>query len=279
MTDAHKGIAVNTWWQRAASVVVLVGWCAGSASGAGTAPAWQSVYTGNEATGPHVVALWQFDAGAGTADRSGRKHVVKLRGQSRFAATGRFGGCLECFAAPKDVPEGAATLRAWADLSPRGPFTVELWMRPKPAMADAKQAFLIDCKYFHYKKDLPQANAGYAFLLRRTGTRWRPVVVLGFGKETEIYTAKPVTLVAGRWHHVAFTYNGAGTVRVCLDGKDVGGGTFPGRGDVAPPQFALAIGARYGSTKEVGDSGAQYELNSIRDILAVVDLINQSACE
>jgi len=29
-------------------------------------------------------------------------------------------------------------------LSPRGAFTLELWLKPKPGMAEARQAFLLD---------------------------------------------------------------------------------------------------------------------------------------
>ncbi|MFW6163599.1 MAG: LamG domain-containing protein, partial [Planctomycetota bacterium] len=208
---------------------------------------WQERYQGEEATGERVLALWQFDEGAELRDASGKGHGLKLRGQSRIAEEGRFGQCLECFAAPEDKPEGAQVARRDAALSPKGAFTVELWLKPKPAMADERVAWLVDCKYYNYAKDLPRANTGYLFLLRRAGGRWRPTVMLGFGSDSESYQARPVELPAGAWHHLAFTYDGQGTVRILLDGKDIGGGTNAGRGDIQPTRYALTLGGRYGS--------------------------------
>ena len=69
---------------------------------------WQQPYTGSNATGEDVLALWHFDAGTGLEDASGNGHMLNLRGQSRITGDGRFGSCLECFAAVGDNPEGAA---------------------------------------------------------------------------------------------------------------------------------------------------------------------------
>ena len=208
---------------------------------------WQDRYSGEEATGKHVIALWHFDAGAPTQDSSGKGHDLKLRGKSRFAKDGRFGACLECFAAVVDKPEGAMTTRVAPDLTPEGPFTLELWFRPKPEMADQRAVYLLDCQYFR-RKGHPQADHGYMFMLQKSGDKWKPVAFLGFGEDSERYTGRPGALEPGTWYHMAFTYDGAGTGRVCLNGKDIGGATCEARGRVSPAQYALAIGARYGST-------------------------------
>ena len=245
-TDEHG-------WQRRSKIAsTLTAWAlccvVMAAAGEGRPKPWEQPYQGEEATGEQVLALWQFDAGAELKDASGKGHALKLRGQSRVVKDGRFGGALECFAAPEDKPEGAQAARPDAALSPKGAFTVELWLKPKPAMAEARVAWLVDCKYYNYAKDLPRANTGYVFLLQRSGSKWRPTVMLGFARDSESYQARPVALAAGAWHHLAFTYDGAGTCRIHLDGKDVGGGTNAGRGDVAPTGYALTLGGRYGST-------------------------------
>jgi len=97
---------------------------------------WRHEYSGTAATGPNVIALWQFDKGAETADQSGRGHALKLRGQARFVVAGKFGGALESFPADAahDHAQGAET-PSRPDLTPKGAFTIEMWLRPKPEMA------------------------------------------------------------------------------------------------------------------------------------------------
>ena len=228
-------------------IVVAAVLLAAAMGWAGSRP-WERPYGGEEATGPEVVALWQFEKRAETKDSSGKGHELKMRGRSRGVDGGRFGGGLECFAAPKDKPEGAQVAKLDPALSPKGAFTAELWMKPMPDMAKEGTAFLLDCKYYHYARDLPRANTGYVFLLQRTGTKWRPTAILGFGSASETYAAKPVELAAGTWYHLAFLYDGKGTGRILLDGKDMGGTTHGGRKDITPAMYPLTIGARYGSS-------------------------------
>ena len=52
---------------------------------------WEAEYAGQDATGAHVIALWQFSAGAETADSSGHGHGLTLHG-AKGVAEGRFGG-------------------------------------------------------------------------------------------------------------------------------------------------------------------------------------------
>ena len=121
---------------RIALVVVMLAW-GPAASGRGgeepEAPPWQQPYTGPEATGPNVIALWQFNGGAEAEDNSGQEHDLTLRGQSRFAGEGRFGVCLESFPADEknDKPQGALAKND-PRLTPPGAFTLELWFQPKP---------------------------------------------------------------------------------------------------------------------------------------------------
>jgi hypothetical protein len=65
----------------AATVVSLLLAAAALTWAADTAPQpWQQLYTGDEATGPNVIGLWQFLPGQETKDNSGRKHDLALQG-------------------------------------------------------------------------------------------------------------------------------------------------------------------------------------------------------
>ncbi|MFV2067252.1 MAG: hypothetical protein ACC645_09755, partial [Pirellulales bacterium] len=62
--------------------------------------------------------------------------------------------------------------------------------------------FLLDKKYYHYAKDLPQANCDYALYLRRTGEHQRQITAyLGFGDSSAAYTSQEVELEPQRWYH------------------------------------------------------------------------------
>lgn len=212
-------------------------------------PPWAQFYSGEEASGPDVIALWQFLPGQETSDNSGHGHNLRLRGQSRFVTGGRFGNCLECFPSTgsKDTPNGAV-VRNHPALSPSGPFTLELWIKPKPELAECDTAFLLDKKYLHYPRDVPTANRDYCLYLRRTGPgKFRLVAYLGFGNDSAEFTSHEITLEPDRWVHVAFSYDGAGTGRFFCNGEAVGRTFHPGRGPIVAGQYDLVIGDRYGS--------------------------------
>lgn len=210
---------------------------------------WERQYSGEEATGPNVIALWQFLPGQETVDNSTHGHDLRLRGQSRFAGDGVFGNCLECFASTgqRDAGNGAV-VRNHPSLSPTGAFTLELWIKPKPELAECDLAFLLDKKYLHYPRETPQANRDYCLYLRRTGPgKFRLVAYLGFGNDSAEFTSREVVLESGRWVHIAFSYDAAGVGRFFLNGEPVGRTVHPGRGAIVPGQYDLVIGDRYGS--------------------------------
>ncbi len=212
---------------------------------------WQSPYTGKDATGDSVIALWKFDqVSPKIKDDSGRGHTLTFRGRSRIVPGGKFGSCLECFPSGpgNDVKEGAATPYKPKGLSPAGAFTLEMWIKPKPEFAIQKTAFLIDKKYYHYAKDLPQANTEYCLYLRKAGkTEHKFVAFLGFGADSAQFQSKAVTLEPGKWRHIAFTYDGAGAGAFYLDGQPLGRSTHEGRGPVTPGGYPLVVGDRVGS--------------------------------
>lgn len=213
-------------------------------------PPWRQWYAGEEATGESVIALWQFRAGEEAADNSGNGHDLTLRGETRFVEGGMFESCLESFPAgsDNDTAQGAFA-RHHDDLNPPGAFTLEAWFKPKQEMDEHSVVFLIDKKYYHYARDLPQANQGYCLYLRRTGeNRRRMIAYLGFGEDSASFDSQEFPVEPDRWQHVAFTYDGAGVGRFFLNGVGVGRATHEGRGGVAPSRYHLTIGDRHGST-------------------------------
>jgi hypothetical protein len=204
---------------------------------------WQAPYADNHATGEHVIAFWNFEAeGHTVADASGRGHDGVLSGAVRNTE-GRFGAGLET-AAGWPVEDVLHALRVPDSdaLSPRGAFTAELWIRPSAAFVGYPEAFLLDKKYvahddFQWILEAPDAS----------GNR-RMRVALGFGADSELWWSEAALPYAtGTWYHVAFTYDGAGTVAFLRDGRSLGGATKPGRGAVNPGAHELSIGDRVGS--------------------------------
>ena len=93
-------------------------------------------YAGDDATGEHVIALWQFDGDEPHLDVSGRGHDLQLRG-AEFVPEGKFGGALESFRGwpEEDVPHQAIA-RSDPRLTPKGAFTIEMWICPRPELDD-----------------------------------------------------------------------------------------------------------------------------------------------
>lgn len=208
---------------------------------------WRQQYRGAEATGKHVIGLWQFLPGAETADNSGRGHALSLRGESRFVENGLFGSCLESFHSEGDKPHGAVVSNR-PDLTPKGGFTLELWIRPKPDFTTGKYFFLLDKQYYR-RAGAAEANKDYELSVRamEDGTHLIDAY-LGYGEDAAHYPSTPVTIKVGEWSHIAFTYDGAGRGRFFVNGKRASETLHEGRGPVAPGPHPLVIGARVGST-------------------------------
>ncbi len=203
---------------------------------------WQSEYTCEDAAGDHVVALWLFKPGAELEDASGHGHELVLH-DAKVSPDGLFGSCLESFCGwPVDDQRHRAMAEDHDDLSPPGPFTLELWIRPKPELdKDYPDAFLLDKKYV--------ADDDYQLILGapdRYGSRTLRAC-LGFGRDSSTWYSRPAKFEPGAWHHVAFTYDAAGTGNFYLDGRPWGTGTIDGRKNVSPGRHFLSIGDRIGS--------------------------------
>ena len=202
---------------------------------------WQQPYAGNDATGKHVIALWTFAAGAETSDASGHKLDLKLQGATA-ARDERFGGCLESFCGhPVEDKHHAAVAANNPALSPKSAFTIEMWIKAKKELDGYPEAFLLDKKYV--------AHTDYQLTLSAVGksSARRLIANLGFGEDSDHWMSDAAVYEPGVWHHVAFTYDGAGDGRFWRDGAALGGGKKPGRAAVAPGKHPLSIGDRIGS--------------------------------
>lgn len=240
-----------TVFTRISIVVALLGLVGSVAGAAGFEQPWQRQYKGDDATGKDVVALWSFDGDNPGADVSGNGHDLELRGKSRVVKDGRFASALETFYVDPDnraKDAQGAQARRHAALSPRGAFTLEMWIKPKADTAEHAQHFLLDNKYYHYPKDLKRANTGYLLMLARTrDKRFQPKAYLGYGDDSAWYSGEPLELTPGTWMHLAFVYDGKGTGTFYLNGQKHGQTVHEGRAGIAQSSWALAIGDRYGS--------------------------------
>jgi len=199
---------------------------------------WRQPYAGEHATGKHVLALWTFDGKEPLADASAHKHALTLRGAATHA-DGRFGGCLESNPG-RDAPH-QAIVRNHPALSPGGPFTIEMWIRPRADFQTHGDCFLLDKKYV--------APIDYQLILRSRDKTGLHVLeaALGFGSSSSSFHSRPFKLEPLKWRHVAFTYDAAGRGSFFLDGRPWGSQLVEGRKGVSPGSHNLVIGDRIGS--------------------------------
>lgn len=204
---------------------------------------FMSEYSGEDATGEHVVGLWQFNQPDPTADSSANGHTLTLQG-GEFVDEGRFGGgALRTFPGHPivDDPHRVMTPNA-PDLSPKGAFTMEMWLNPDEGLnAEYPQSMLLDKKYID--------DADYQLVLEReTSPNVRRLSMhLGFGTETATWRSESFSLEPGVWRHIAFVYDGQGTGSFFVDGSAMGSEHKPGYGSITPGNRPLYIGDRVGS--------------------------------
>lgn len=202
---------------------------------------WETGYAKDDLTGAHVLGCWKFDGDAALKDASGKGNDLTLQG-AVLASKGKFGGAVEGFPGfpVQDKRHGAVTAPK-PKLSPKGAFTLEMWIKPKAEFAPELRCFLLDKKYVDqtdYQWQIGEADKG--------GQR-RMWVNLGFGNESKMIHSLPFKLVTDAWQHVAFTYDGAGDGRFYLNGAAIGGAKLAGYGAITPGVKPLSIGDRLGS--------------------------------
>jgi hypothetical protein len=195
-----------------------------------------------------TIALWHLDSDAPTADDSGQGHILKVRSpQTQFIADGRKSGALQIGNGKADKAQGVTTPDA-DTLTPKGAFTIEMWIQPDASLAQRKVAYLLDKKYVNTPG---RANAHNDYMLLLSQASPGKFVVeanLGFGLDTATGRSTPVELKAGKWHHLAFTYDGQGNAALYLDDIEIGKAQWKGRGSVSNGKQPLVIGDRVASS-------------------------------
>jgi hypothetical protein len=156
---------------------------------------------------------------------------------------GRFGGCIESFPGwPVEDVRHAVRVKNAPSLSPEGAFTIEMWVCPADTLEGYDESFIVDKKYV--------AHADYQWVIAKAealGQRGMRVS-LGFGADSETwYSTERAVLKPGEWSHIAFTYDGAGTVQFFQNGRSLGKTTKPGRASIVPGGHFLSLGDRVGS--------------------------------
>lgn len=204
---------------------------------------WETGYSGKDATAAHVLGYWKFDGETDTAlkDLSGKGNDLTLQG-AVLNPQGKFGAALEGFPGyPVEDKSHAARTQNQPKLSPRGAFTLEMWIRPKAEFAPTLRCFLLDKKYVDHVDYQWQIGEADKAGLRRM---W---VNLGFGSESKAITSNPMKLETDVWYHVAFVYDGNGSGTFYLNGETAGSMQLVGYGPVTPGNKPLTIGDRHGS--------------------------------
>ena len=251
------GVRVSQWdVSRAASFLLLVmGAVAPVPESASAADPWEQRYVDQEATGPAVLGLWQFLPGAEKQAAAGNGYNLTLRGSARFDPRGKFGSCLESFGAGGQQQAHGVRVANSIGLTPRGAFTIEMWIKPKSELDSVEEATLLDKMYVCYKHRDPamECQRDYALKINRAGRGSLPeyrvlVAVLGFGDGIVKFTSLPARYEPGTWYHIAFSYDGNGRGRFFRNGQLYGEGRHPGRQGVTPGGRELVIGDRYGSS-------------------------------
>lgn len=221
-------------------MALLMGVATGRARGQSAEP-WDRAYAGEDAVGKHVIGLWTFE-GDGSVDASGRGYGGKLEGAT-IHAEGKFGAALESARGwPVKDARHRYLVKQDARLTPRGAFTLEMWIKPGAELnAEYPESFLVDKKYV--------AHADYQMILgaaEKSGAR-ALVVNLGFGAESATWRSRGMRFEAGKWYHIAFTYDAAGTGAFYVNGVPAGKTTHAGRAAIVGGNHPLSIGDRVGS--------------------------------
>ncbi len=202
---------------------------------------WKNEYSGNAASGPNVVAIWQFNKNSKLKDSSGNNHHGILNGAT-ISSSGIFGGCLE---STNTFPDLASPhyirINHNPELSLTGAFTIEMWLKLKPESPNKNSSYLIDKKY--------ASHHGYQILLDqlKEPNQFQFRTVLGFGNSSKSFFSNNIILKTGEWNHFAFTYDGKGKGSFLLNGLPVGNSFYANHGSISSGNQPVTIGDRNGS--------------------------------
>ncbi len=225
-----------------------------------------------QAARPGLLAFWSGD---GQADDSAGQHNGVLVGGADFAP-GLLGQAFNF-----DTPGSFVKIPKSAGLNPSSQLTIEFWMNADAAnLMDNYQGLVTSDFYgveisngyggkmgvnFFVSTAANQPVPRFGFDQRMSGFRPRITSVANF---THISDANgggaPVT--AGRWHHVAATYDGA-QLRLFIDGQPWGNPmSHPGAISPMLPDSFVAIGSEDGRSTCPDCIGQRYFKGLISDV-------------
>jgi len=193
------------------------------------------------------IAHWKFDSTNPDEDLSEKKIPLQLRGQDSRFENGAL--VVEEKQEPGDKRAGAAASNK-LNLTPVGPFTLEMWFALDEAFLEKKSGYLLDKKYILGTDKRPTANRDYSLKIRKVGENFQFEIQLGFGEDSEVLRSSAQALEVGKKYHIAFSYDGKGNAAFFLDGENIGSQQLENRAGVSRGSYALTIGDRYGSVGE-----------------------------
>ena len=178
-----------------------------------------------------LIGLWRFDEGSGTIanDASGNGHHGTLVGDPKWTG-GKIGGGLD-FDGQDDVVE----LGAFDVVGPG--ITLAGWMRPETfAINDGRVITKADewGENDHWWMLSTISDGGESRLRFRLKTE---------GQSTTTLIADSGALVTEEWQHAAATWDGT-TMRLYLDGEEVGSAAKGGAAVATNPDASAAIGSQ-----------------------------------
>lgn len=207
---------------------------------AATQETWETGYKGKDGYGKQVLGYWKFDTGAELKDSSSQGNDLTENG-AVMGAEGRFGQGIES-AAGMDKPH-SVRVTGKGSLTPAGPFSIEMWIKPKAGFENTGRCYLLDKRYL---VDNPTDYSWQLMEADKSGSR-HFAVTLGLGASIETFFSQPVLIKTDAWNHIAFTYDAAGTVTFYHNGAILNQVTKPGLGAVVGGTRPLFIGDRGGS--------------------------------
>lgn len=172
-----------------------------------------------------LVGYWTFDEGRGqtAGDSSGGRHHGTLRGNPAWTR-GVAGGALDFDGVDDRVVLGTMDIHGPAGL------TIALWFK-------ADDFDVSDARFIAKTTGTAESNHYWMIsTIGRTALRVR----LKAGGSTITLASGTGQVVAGRWYHVALTYDGS-KARIYKDGVQVAGADKTGRIDVNPT-VGVAVG-------------------------------------
>jgi hypothetical protein len=110
---------------------------------------------------------------------------------------------------------------------PVGAFTIEMWISPGEKVENYHGSVLMDKKY------IPTGHTDYILSVEGSSDALQTLKIeLGFGQKSVRWYSDRVSFEVGKWYHIAFIYDGAGTGEYFVNGQLRGSRREEGIGSV-----------------------------------------------